>query len=281
MAKNARFPRLPLRVGMSARMVAAVGLLALFPVTEAVAQAPKLDVAGAIQKIRSGDEARMRGGLDELRLAGPIGASGVSAIVEVLSRGLSESLTVQALDTLGDLESPTAAGVLGQYAAHRSVSVRCAAVRALGRTRSAAASAPLRKALSDSEASVRGLAATSLGTLKAKDATKDLVLALDHNVREAALALGQACSAEGCLELVAKIGKLPLEMLGPGVEAIVLRPDVPEEAKEKLLARMGKLETVEAHRFLKALETRLPKDATPKTRRAVAQAIANTTGAVR
>jgi HEAT repeat protein len=278
MAKKARFPR---RVGMSAWTMAAAGLLALLPIAEASAQAPKLDVAGAIQKVRSGDEARVRGGLDELRMSGPSGASAVSAIVEVLSRGLSESLTIQALDTLGDLESPAAAGVLGQYAAHRSLSIRCAAVRALGKTRSPAASAPLRRALSDSEAAVRGLAATSLGMLKAKDATKELLLALDHNVREAALALGQACSAEGCLELAGKVGKLPLEILGPGVEAIVLRQDVPEDSKEKLLVRMGQLETVEAHRFLKGLETRLPKEASPKTRRAIAQAIANTTGAVR
>ncbi len=278
MRSDLRFPRRP-RVSVAA--LAVMGLATLSPIHNAMAQGAKIDVSSAIQKVRSGDEASVRAGLDELRVAGPGGTNGAGAVIDALFRGLSEPLTLQAIETLGELEAPSASAVLGQYAMHRTLLLRRAAVRALGKTRSPASTAPLRRALTDPEPSVRGFAATALGEFKARDATKDLVLALDHNVREAGAAIGQTCAADSCLELAARVGKLPLEVLVPGVEAVVFRADLADDVKGKLLVRIGQLETVEANRFLKGLENRLPKGASPKTRHALAQAIANTTGAVR
>jgi hypothetical protein len=133
----------------------------------------KVDVAPAVQKLHSGDEAQIRAGLDELRTAGPSAAAGAPAVAEALGQGLTEPLTIQAIDTLGDLESDAGTAVLVQYAGHRIVAVRRAAVRALTHTKGAGAAQALRRALGDADPQVRGNAAAGLGALKAHDAVPD------------------------------------------------------------------------------------------------------------
>src|SRR4051812_43159761 len=68
--------------------------------------AAKMDVRPALQKLKSGDEAQIRAALDDLRIAATAGAAAASAVSDLLARGLSDSLARQAIDTLGDLESP-------------------------------------------------------------------------------------------------------------------------------------------------------------------------------
>lgn len=242
--------------------------------------AGKVDVGPAVQKLKSGDEAQIRAGLDDLRIAGS-GASGAApAVAELLARGLSEPLAQQAIDTLGDLESPEGSAVLAQYAAHRTVAIRRSAVKALTRTKGPAAAAALRKALGDADAQVRGNAASGLGALKAKDAVPDLFAALDHKVNEAAASIGQLCNAEQCDQLAGKLGKLPFDVVTGGLEPVLFRPasDISDDAKIKLIGRLRELGTGEANRFLKDVEKRLPKEASPRVRQAVEQAVKATTG---
>lgn len=240
----------------------------------------KVDLAPALEKLKSGDEGQIRAGLDDLRIAGPAAASGARAVVEVLSRGLTETLTHQAIDTLADLESPEGSAILAQYASHRTVGLRRAAVKALTRTKGPAAGPALRRALGDADALVRGTAASGLGALKAKDAVQDLFAALDHKVNEAAASIGQLCGAEQCAELANKLGKLPFDIVTSGLDPVLFRPssEVSDDTKLKVLDRLRELGTGEANRFLKDVEKRLPKEASPRIRQAVEQAVKATSG---
>lgn len=246
----------------------------------AVKPAAKVDVSPAVQKLKSGDEGQIRAGLDDLRIAGAGAAAAAPAVADVLARGLTETLALQAIETLGDLESPDGSAVLAQYATHRTVAVRRAAIKALTRTKGAAAASALRKALGDADPQVRGNAASGLGALKAKDAVPDLFVALDHKVNEAAASIGQLCNAEQCEQLAGKLGKLPFDVVMSGLEPMLFRPasDISDDAKIKVLGRLRELGTGEAHRFLVDVEKRLPKEASPRIRQAVEQAVKATTG---
>lgn len=242
--------------------------------------AAKVDIGAALQKLKSGDEAQIRGALDELRLAQTGGAPAAATIAELLARGLSEALTLQAIDTLREIESPDGSAVLSHYATHRTVGIRRSAVKALTRTKGAPATAALRRALSDGDPQVRNDAAAGLGSLKAKDAVTDLFLALDHKVNEAAASIGQLCNAEQCDQLAAKLGKLPFDVVTTGLDQILFRgaAEVSDDTKIKVIGRLRELGTAEANRFLKDVEKRLPRETSARVKQAVEQAVKATTG---
>ena len=244
------------------------------------AAAPKVDVSGAITKVKSGDEGQIQQGLDDLHTAGPAGAAAASEVSNLLGRGTSDLLTVKAIDTLADLESPDGSPVLANYTTHRNVSLRRASVKALIRTKGPAAATALRKALGDQDAQVRGVAASGLGMLKAKDAVPDLFIALDHKVVEAAASIGALCTPEQCEQLAQKIGKFPFDVVTGGLDQVLFRPtaEMPDYAKIKVIGRIRELGTQEANKFLKDVQSRLQKDASARIKQAVDQAVKATTG---
>ena len=244
------------------------------------AKPAKVDVGPAVQKVKSGDEAQIRAGLDDIRLGGAGAASAAPAVAEALGKGLSEPLTNQAIDTLADLESQEGSAILSLYASHRNVAIRRAAVKALTRTKGAAAGAALRHALADGDAQVRGNAASGLGALKAKDAVPDLFVALDHKVNEASASIGQLCNAQQCEQLAGKLGQLPFDVVTGGLDPILFRPvaEVSEDTKIKVLGRLRELGTAEANRYLGEVEKRLPKETSPRIKQAVEQAVKATSG---
>jgi HEAT repeat protein len=170
--------------------------------------------------------------------------------------------------------------MLAQYATHRTVALRRAAVKALTRTKGPAATPALRRALGDADTQVRGTAASGLGALKAKEAVGDLFLALDHKVNEAAASIGQLCSPEQCDQLAAKLGKLPFDVVTSGLDLVLFRPasEVPDDTKIKVLGRLRELGTAEANRFLKDVDKRLAKQSSPRIRQALEQAVKATSG---
>ena len=241
----------------------------------------RMDVAPAVAKLKSANEDTIRAGLDEIRIGATSASAAAPAVADLLGHGLSDTLTHQAIDTLGDLESPDGSAVLVQYASHRTVALRRAAVKALTRTKGAPAAPALRHALGDADAQVRGTAAAGLGALKAKDAVPDLFVALDHKVTEAAAAIGQLCNADQCDQLAAKLGKLPFDVVTSGLEQVLGRPagDISDDAKIKTIGKVRELGTAEGNRFLKEVEKHLPKDASVRLKQAVDQAIKATNGA--
>ncbi|HEX7601616.1 MAG TPA: HEAT repeat domain-containing protein, partial [Polyangiaceae bacterium] len=219
----------------------------------------------AAQDLRSGDEAKVRAALDDVRMAGKSKAGSAIApvVAEVLTKGLSLALTEAALDTLGDLEVEGTSAVIASYLQHRNVKIRQAAVKALLHTKGAVAVRGLRRALGDQDAMVRGVAATGLGSMKAKDAVPDLFLALEHRVNEAAGAIGMLCAAAECDQLSGKLGRLPFDVMSGGIEQILFRPtaEVNDDTKIKMIGKLRELGTPETNKFLRDVAKRFPKDA--------------------
>jgi HEAT repeat protein len=251
------------------------------PTTAEVTKAVPLP-GDAIKRLRSGDPAQVKSALDDIRISAKAGTSAVPAIVDLLERGLPAELTQAAIETLADTESEPGSVVLAWYARHRNIGVRRAAVEALARTRGAVAIKTLRVALSDPDPSVRGLSATGLGTMKAKEAIGDLFVALEHKVAEASPAIGQLCVGNECDRLAAKLGggSLSFEVVTGGLNQALFRgpPDVNDDIKIKIVARVRELGTAEANHFLRGVQTKWPKRGSQRVRQAIDQAVLATTG---
>ena len=233
--------------------------------------------ADVVDRLKSGDDARVKSALDDVRMTGKGGVSAVPVIVGLLEQGLPLPLTQAAIDTLGDTESAGASDVLAVYARHRVVAVRKAAVSALSKTRGPAAVKALRAALSDPEASVRGTAATALGGLKAHEALGDLFRALDRGMAEAAVSIGELCTAEECEKLTSKLGTVPLDVVTSGLDEVLFRPpsEVPDDLKVKFVERVRDVGTGPANAFLKQVQARLRTGST-NVKQAVDAAVAAT-----
>jgi len=241
------------------------------PAADAAAQLPP----GTLDKLRSGDEASIRAALDDVRTVGKGAQAAAAPIAALLERGLSSTLTVAAIDTLGDVEAESSSTSIAWYAVHRNASVRQAAVKALAKTKGPAAVTALRHALSDGDAVVRGMAATGLGALKAKEAVRDLFVALDHRVAEAAASIGQLCSPSECDELAGKLGKLPFDVVLGGLDQVLFRPssELDDDQKVKLVGRVRELGTAEANKFLKDVQKRWPASWSSRVKQAIDQGV--------
>jgi HEAT repeat protein len=210
-------------------------------------------------------------------MAGKNGARLAPAIAELLQKGLTRELTEAAIDTLGDTEAEAGSAAIAPYARHRNVKVRQASVKALAKTKGAVAIKALRGALSDSDPMVRGFSANALGTLKAKDATADLFVALDHRVNEAAAAIGLLCGADECDKLAMRLGKLPFDVVTGGLDQVLFRTDLTEDAKIKMIGKLRELGTGEVNKFLKDVQKRM-QGASPRIKQSIDQAIQATGG---
>jgi HEAT repeat protein len=243
------------------------------PAAPAVA-APLLpqDVA---KRLKSGDAVQIKSALDDVRIAGRGGAAAVPAIAQLLREGLSPTLTQAALDTLADTENEAASDVLASYARHRNTALRRSAVVALAKTGGPVAAKALRAALADSDVAVRGTAATALGNLKARDAVRDLFVALDHKVPEAAASLGALCVGPECEHLADKLGTLPFDVVTTGLDEALMRPpsEVSDDLKIKIVGRVREQGTAEGHHFLKGVQARWPAHASARVKQAIDQAV--------
>lgn len=245
---------------------------------DAAPAAPAVTVpATAAADLKSGDPMKVRAALDEVRMAGKNGAKLAPQIAELLQKGLTRELTEAAIETLGDTEAEAASAAIAPYARHRNLKVRQASVKALAKTKGPAAIKALRGALSDSDPMVRGFSANALGALKAKDAVGDLFVALDHRVNEAAAALGQLCGADDCEKLATRLGKVPFDVVTGGLDQVLFRQDLPEDAKIKTIGKVRELGTGEANKFLKDVQKRM-QGASPRLKQSIDQAIQATGG---
>ncbi len=255
-----------------AATLAAGSAYAAPPAASGKAAAPAALGATTKDDLASGDAAKVRAALDDVRMGGTANASLAPVVADLLQRGLTAPITLAAIETLGDLESETASPVLATYAQHRNLKVRQAAIRALLKTRGPAATRALRRGLSDADPMIRGLSATGLGAQKAKDALPDLLLALDHRVNEATAAIGQLCGPAECDALTAKLGKLPLDVVTSGLDQAFFRADVGEESRLKVIAKLRELSTAEAGKYLRDVQRRATT-ATPRVKQAMEQAL--------
>jgi HEAT repeat protein len=271
---------------VSVALIAGIALSARDAASKPPAKKPAAEATvqlapGTLEKLRSGDEASIKTALDDVRTVGKGATSAAAPIAELLDRGMPSSLTVAAIDTLGDVQVESSSKTIAWYAVHRSSPIRQAAVKALARTKGPAAVAALRRALSDGDAAVRGLAATGLGALKAKEAVRDLFVALDHKVGEAAASIGELCAPGECDELAGKLGKLPFDIVTEGLDQVLFRPpaEVDDDQKVKLVGRLRELGTAEGNKFLRDVQKRWPQGWSARVKQAIDQAVLATSGA--
>ncbi len=238
---------------------------------------------GALAKLKSSDANEIAAALDDARLSAKSALPAVPIIVDLLEKGLPSSLTLRAVDTLGDIQSEQASPVLSFYARHRDVAIRRAAVKALVHTKGAPAVKALRAALSDSDPTVRGVAATGLGALHAKEAVGDLFVALDHRVYEAAASIGELCAPAECESLEGRIGRIPFDIVTTGLDPILFRPaaEVSDDAKVKLIGRVRELGTAEANGFLRDAQGRWPETGSERIKKALEMGVQATAAGLR
>lgn len=265
-----------LGLGVGAIVLSAAGAFGQGKVAE-----PKLSLSGATaEKLKSSDEAQIKGALDDVRMAGKPAASSAPLIGDLLDKGLPLALTIPALETLGDLEVEATSASIAPYVLHRNLKVRQTAAKALVRTKGSVAVKTLRHALSDSDAMVRGVAASGLGTLKAHDAVPDLFIALDHRVAEAAAAIGQLCNPQECDSFSGRLGRQPFDVMTGGFDQILFRPDVNDDGKVKVVGRVRELGTQEASKFLRDVQSRWPKTGSPRVKQSLDQGVQATGGGI-
>jgi HEAT repeat protein len=233
-----------------------------------------VDVPALTAKLKSPDPKIVEAGLTEAKAAGKGALPVAPAIEDLLRRGTQAELVGLALEALGEVGSESSSAAIAPYARHRSADMRKQALSALSRTGGAVAIAMLRDGLSDSDAEVRAVAARGLGRLPAQAAVKDLFVALEHGVADAAPSIGQLCAAEECDRLAGKLPTFGLESMAGAFEAILTRADVPDDTKIRALERVRNLRTPESSKFLRDVLGRLPAGSSPRVRQAIEQAAA-------
>jgi hypothetical protein len=234
-----------------------------------------------LAKLRSDDVEELRAGLADARSLGPKAAAAAAPIMAQLGSGLPYGVAQAAIETLADLESPDSAAAIAPYARHRDLKVRRAAVKALGKAvgaSTALAATTLRSSLSDPDSQVRAAAATGLGALKAKVAVKDLFLALDRHVYEAADSIGQLCDAGECQALAGNLGKIPFDVMTTGLDQMLFRPasEVSDDVKVGIVTRVRDLGTRDANKFLRGVQSRWPRSASARVKKEIDAGVAAT-----
>lgn len=241
--------------------------------------APAFDAKAVGDKLASKDPSAVAEGLALAKAGGAAAAAVAAPIEDLLRRGASQAVTKAAIEALGAIGSTSSSAVLRSYLRHRAPEVRRSAVRALGSTKGPEAVAAFKEGLRMDDGMVRGFSATGLGNLGAGDALGDLFLALDHNVTEAAAAIGQLCAPADCEKFAGKTGKIGFDVMTSGFDPILFRtPSLPEEALIKLVGRLRELGTPEAARYLADVKERWPAGGSRKVKQALESAVTSIPG---
>ena len=249
------------------------------PKSPDAAAANQVDLERVRADLESGDEAKILGALETVERTGDVRAA--QLVEALLKRGASVPVLKAAISAAGSLKQTSSSAAISPYLQHRSPEVRRAAAKALIKTKGPTAVKALRQGLRSSDAVVRGTAATGLGELGAKEALADLFGALDHYVGEAAASIGLLCGAADCDKLLARVGRVPFQIMTSGLDQILFRREISDEQKIKVVAQVRELGTQDARVFLAEVLARWPKDASPRVRQALDAAVKAIGGAGR
>ncbi|MFT3773560.1 MAG: hypothetical protein QM820_49930 [Minicystis sp.] len=208
--------------------------------------------------------------------AGPPAAAIAPEIEAILRRGSTAEIVEGALRALGAMGAPTSSAAVAPYVRHRVPALRRAAARALARLPGGATGQALREGLRSSDGQVRGFSAAGLGAIGAREALPDLFLALDHDVPEAAVAIGQLCEPEECKRFVDRLGKIGLDVMTSGIEPILFRKSaLHEDFLLGVVTSLRDLGTPEARRYLADVAARWPAAGSKRVKQALESAAAS------
>ena len=241
--------------------------------------ASKQVVTDALAQLKTHEPDKIVAALEAVRPLREEAASLVPIVHELLDDGLPPAAAQSAIAFMADVEANEAVSTLATYSSHRDEGVRRAATKALGHFKTPAATTALRRVLGDQDAGVRGAAASALGAQRTRAALPDLIIALDQRVLEAASAIGQICDKEECRPLLARLGKLPFDVVTGGLAVALYRPnaEVPEKFKIEIVEHIRELGTMEAHKFLEDVSK--SKGLSKELKASVDEAVRRTGGA--
>jgi HEAT repeat protein len=238
----------------------------------ATAEAQRVRPADVERLLSSEDQSEVQQGIESIGLSG--NPRFVPLLAARIRQGLPLELLETAVDTLGVLGRAEAGDVLFLLATHRREVIRQKAVDAIVGSRPRGAEAVLVSALSDQSPAVRSAAAVGLGQLGARGSTDALFHALDRNILEASMALGQVVSAAEVARVLGYIGQLPFDVVMPALNEILARADLPLERKLEVIAQVAELATPEVRQFLVDVQDALPDDRQGRPLREAAAAAA-------
>jgi len=235
---------------------AALAVVACLGTGRAMAQ-DEVTLDEATAMLAAGDPDQIQAGIEALGLIGTPRI--IEPLAQRIRRGLPRDLLSSAVEILGMLARPEAGPILFELATHRRPDVRLAAVNAITACRPSGAERALVVGLSDSDPRVRSAAAVGLGELGARGQVDTLFLALDRGILEAATAVGRLVDGPQVGRLLEHLGRLPFDVVSPGLNEVLARAEIPERVKLEVIARLQELATPDVKAFLQELLASLPQ----------------------
>lgn len=280
-------PRTSVVLGLALGL--ALGLVASGPSPEAHAEAkaaargklaaaapalmPPAQAHSLLLRLARPDPVEVKAALDAAATAGPAAAPVATAIEALLRKGAPGDVARAAIDALAAIGAASSSVVLRPYLRHRSPELRRAAAQALAVTGGPEAIAGYEEAIRGPDADLRGEAARGLGRLGALTALPDLFLALEHNVNEAAPAIGKLCSDEACARLAERLSHATPDALASGLDPVFFRvPALPDEVLVAVITALDASGAPDALRYLGDVRGRFPAGASRRVQQALAEA---------
>jgi hypothetical protein len=183
----------------------------------------------------------------------------VPPMVELIHRGLQDSMLETVVEKLGLTRRPEAIDELSSLLHHRRSVVRQNVVGALALIPDNRVRPLIESALRDSDGSVRSAAARSLGEINARQSLELLQRAFERNVPEAAQSIGRLGDGASARRLLQSVGRSPLSVLLPGFRAFLDRRDIDDPTKLHIVEQLAeRASTGQTREFLREWERSLP-----------------------
>ena len=184
----------------------------------------------------------------------------VAPLLKLLATGPRSDITDSIIFALGSIPGDEAVPTLLTYLNHRRSDARSAALMALETKKGDGITKAVENALRDSDRQVRATAALVLGARGDASSVPILFKAFEHDVPEAAGAIGRLGTEADSKKLTRYLGKEDIKVLLAGFEEFLKRPDFPEEAKLNILNRLFDLAGPEVWRFAVNFKASFPPD---------------------
>jgi HEAT repeat protein len=223
-------------------------------------------------KLQNGDEAAVRQAFASLVELG--GDEAAQAVVARLRRGLPPQLIEAAIDSLVLLNRPSLAPPLLELTQHRRIQIRIKAMQALASLQMKSAQSALLYALDDPSSEVRSAAVQALASVGNARALPALYTAAERGVPGAWEAVGQIAGASDFKSLLARAQQKDVMPMRPALDALLLRANLPLDAKLKLVQQVSALGSSSARAALVDWNAAYKVEGHPRLRQSLADGLA-------
>lgn len=241
-------------LSISLIVASSVSAQATTPVRKCSKTRSRNAIESIASKLASNSEKAVFAAIDELgTICHPLAVEKLTALIR---EGQPDAVTDYVLETLGKTGSSHAVEVLKQFTNHRRADARRIAYRALAAIRSSSTIQLLSQGLRDTNAEVRATTALLLGEVGSPQQLDILFWAFSRGVPEAAVAIGQLGDTASIERFTEYLEKKPLPIMLSGYEQFLLRDDLTEAAKLKIVTVLGEVSGPVVREFLMSILSR-------------------------